>query len=422
MVHKAGQTQVTQASNDVPEKGTDRAALESLVLENDLQLLEQRIGKFNFFNAIKIERTEIRHSNFLAFILDPARSHGHGQLFLNALLMDLLKNTPPHLRPLSPIDLDGTQLRDVEVRREWAHLDLLITCSDPELVVVIENKVGSSEHSDQLRKYEQTVMQQYPTARPLFVYLTLDGEEASGEKWVPYSYRDIHDLFRRIRDTYSSSIGDEVLVFLDHYLTLLGDRLVYNAPEIDELCHRIYRNHQRALDLIFERVETSASGVLREAEAALRDDSLWHVFYRLGRYIDFVPKAWLDWLPAAGLDRKDDPRSWFVFRLEVLNGKLDYYVEIRRMTDLPKRREIVQKLVDEGPKFGFKRQAGAIRDNYTRVSGREHLLQWADEDSEPSGEVIHRTIRKKLADVFPKIAGLPTAIQPLLADLAKAIP
>src|SRR6266516_29774 len=118
MVHKAGQTQVTQASNDVPEKGTDRAALESLVLENDLQLLEQRIGKFNFFNAIKIERTEIRHSNFLAFILDPARSHGHGQLFLNALLMDLLKNTPPHIRPLSPIDFDGTQLLDVEVRRE----------------------------------------------------------------------------------------------------------------------------------------------------------------------------------------------------------------------------------------------------------------------------------------------------------------
>jgi hypothetical protein len=64
-------------------------ALEGFVVENDdLLELEALIGRFNIFDALGIKDAEIRHSNFLAFILDPAESHGHGQLFLNAVLMD----------------------------------------------------------------------------------------------------------------------------------------------------------------------------------------------------------------------------------------------------------------------------------------------------------------------------------------------
>src|SRR5262249_10582480 len=49
-----------------------------------LTKLEARIGRFNIFDALGIARAEIRHSSFLAFILDPAESHGQGQLFLKA--------------------------------------------------------------------------------------------------------------------------------------------------------------------------------------------------------------------------------------------------------------------------------------------------------------------------------------------------
>src|SRR6266542_4826242 len=85
------------------------AALEKFVVENDdLLTLESLIGRFNIFDALHIAGAEIRHSNFLAFILDPAESHGQSQLFLKALLMDLLKSSPPESRPFSPIELDGT--------------------------------------------------------------------------------------------------------------------------------------------------------------------------------------------------------------------------------------------------------------------------------------------------------------------------
>jgi hypothetical protein len=399
------------------ERDEALAALERFVVDNeDLLSLELLIGKFNIFDAVKIAQTEIRHSNFLAFLLDPAESHGHGQLFLNALLMDLLKTAPPSLRPLSPIELDGTQLRGVEVRRESHHIDLLVACSHPPLVVAIENKIASSEHSDQLNRYEQTIREHFPNTGSLFVYLTPTGEAPSSGAWVPYSYRELHRVLSRVRETYENSIGANVLVFLDHYLNLIGTRFM-DDPRIDDLCQRIYKNHRRALELIYDRVGSPAAGVLAEVEAVLREDSRWQVFYRGANLIDFVRADWLSWLPTIGIDRKDIPRSWFVFRLEVYNSKLDFYVEIRRMSDIALRRRIVETLIREGSKFGFKRSPGAVTDNYTRVSGRERLLQWSDDEDEPSEDAIRAAVKKKLDDVYPKIAAVPKLLEPLVAEL-----
>src|SRR5438552_312001 len=122
----------TEQTNLGLQGAEELSALERFVADNDdLLALESLIGRFNIFDALDIARVEIRHSNFLAFILDPAESHGQGQLFLKAVLMDLLKVAPAAMRPLSPIELDGTDLRGVEVRREWEHIDLLISCQQP---------------------------------------------------------------------------------------------------------------------------------------------------------------------------------------------------------------------------------------------------------------------------------------------------
>jgi hypothetical protein len=290
-----------------------RAALERFVVDNDdLLALESLVGRFNIFDALKIVRAEIRHSNFLAFLLDPAESHGQGQLFLKAILMDLLKAAPLDLRPLSPIELDGTDLRGVEVAREEHDIDVLITCHHPPFVVAIENKVGSQEHSNQLSRYKERVRVHYSELPPMYVYLTPDNDEPSDTDWVPYSYTNIHGVLTRVLKTYRKSIGEDLLVFLDHYLSLLGTRFM-NDPEIDALCQRIYKNHRQALDLIIERGRP-ASRVLVEAAMVLREDTRWHVFNQTNNYIAFVPKAWLEWLPPLCLE-KDDPRSWIILRL-----------------------------------------------------------------------------------------------------------
>jgi len=186
-----------------------------------------------------------------------------------------------------------------------------------------------------------------------------------------------------------------------------------NDPKIDELCERIYKNHRQALELIFERVRSQKSGVLAEVETVLREDSRWHMFWRAANVIDFVPKAWLEWLPPIGLDDiNDDPRAWFILRFQLEVGQLDFYVEVRRMGNLAKRREIIERLIAEGPKFGFRHSGREVKDNYTRVSGRERVLKW-DEDDEPDSDSIRVAVKKKLDEVFPKLEGVPLVLKPL---------
>jgi PD-(D/E)XK nuclease superfamily len=400
------------------DSGQNLQALERFVVENDdLLSLESRIGRFNIFEALGIAHAEIRHSNFLAFILDPRESHGQSHLFLSALLMDLLKIAPEKLRPLSPIEIDGIDLRGVEVRREWNSIDLLITSQQPPFVIVLENKIWAGEHSNQLGRYKETIRRYYADARPLYVFLTPDRSNASDDEWVSYGYADLHRILSRVRTTYQNAIGDDVLIFLEHYLNLIGTRFM-NDKQIDELCHRIYKNHRQALQLIYERVGSPSSGVIAEVEACLRDDSRYYVFYRSGNIVDFVPVAWLAWMPPIGLDVKDQPQSWFVLRFEAYpdERKLDFFVEVRRIADLARRRALVQMLLQEGEKFGFMRKQKSevkVKDSYTRVSSRERVITWP-EDQPPDDLSIRAAVVKKLSELLPKLDGLPDAMRKIL--------
>ena len=67
----------------MPSSETKLAALERFVVDNDeLLVLEEQIGRFNIFDALRIVDREVKHSDFLAWLLDPNESHGQGGLFL----------------------------------------------------------------------------------------------------------------------------------------------------------------------------------------------------------------------------------------------------------------------------------------------------------------------------------------------------
>ena len=61
-----------------------------LALLDALRKFEKQFGlrnRFNLFEAVNMVRQEIRHSSFLAFLLNPAESHGLGDRFLRAILI-----------------------------------------------------------------------------------------------------------------------------------------------------------------------------------------------------------------------------------------------------------------------------------------------------------------------------------------------
>jgi len=55
--------------------------LEKFIIENeDLENLESLLAQFNIFESIGAARQELRHSDFLSFLLDPSHNHGIGEL------------------------------------------------------------------------------------------------------------------------------------------------------------------------------------------------------------------------------------------------------------------------------------------------------------------------------------------------------
>ncbi len=79
------------------------------------------------------------------------------------------------------------------------------------------------------------------------IYLTPDGDAPSNAHFIPCDYETVAQLALQ---TAQHSEGD-LRTLLTHYTELLRRHVVTNTP-IADLCRQIYKQHQRALDLIYE--------------------------------------------------------------------------------------------------------------------------------------------------------------------------
>ena len=94
-------------------------ALNHLIVDcPDLEHIESMLGGFNLFQVLKFEYGEIRHSNVLAWLLDPSESHGLNETFLKKWLMRIVHETSGDApSPVRAVDIDAWQLLGVQVHR-----------------------------------------------------------------------------------------------------------------------------------------------------------------------------------------------------------------------------------------------------------------------------------------------------------------
>src|SRR5437870_488826 len=92
---------------------------------------------FNIFRALRLETHEIRHSNFLGWLLDPQESHDQGEVFLRTFIEAIRK---AGIR-IPRITIRKNLLRDAQISREIDQLDLRIVLPRPKIVIGIENKL-----------------------------------------------------------------------------------------------------------------------------------------------------------------------------------------------------------------------------------------------------------------------------------------
>lgn len=395
------------AETDAASEGL--AALERFVVENDdLLALEERIGRFNIFDALGIARAEVRHSNFLAWLLDPAESHGQGDLFLKAVLMDLVRHAREQgfAPPFSPVHLDGADMGSVEIRREWKNIDLLILSAEPSFVIAIENKVDSGEHSDQLQRYEKTVAAEFPARPALFVFLTPDGSAASDDDWVSYSYADLHRVLTRVKRTNSGGVGPDVAAFLDHYLRLIESRMM-DDPQIDELCRRIYKNHRAAIDLITQRAGVGRSEVLRVAADALSErHERWHLYTTRRNEVDFTYRPLLE---AAPLGLGDG--SWLNMNFNLYReNAISTQIGANESADMELRRRIIERITRSRDEFGLRTFGKKSLEKKWISLGFVVLCRWP-EDADVDPDVIRGAVTKQLDEWEERWSGLADAVR-----------
>jgi hypothetical protein len=263
--------------------------LADLIDDRDFHRIDRHLRRFNLFEAVGAVRGELRHSNFLSFILSPTRSHGIGSHFLLQFLRAAIAKQVPERRIARSIELIVADLDNAVAYRERDNIDLLIELMNLKMVVLVENKIDAAVGDGQLQRYKQTVEARYPDFRRLYVLLTPDGIEPDDDDYVALSYSEIADLVEST--TGDASVADsDVTLILRHYVQMLRRHIVEDE-QLASLARQLYERHKEAFDFVIEsrpRPDSLLDTIreLLETNGELATDRHAPLILR------FVPKEW----------------------------------------------------------------------------------------------------------------------------------
>ena len=245
-----------------------RELLESFRVDKDLKELEEKLAEFNIFKAIGVVEQEIRHSNFLAFLLDPSQNHKLDDVFLKEFLKQVLLATDNPTDPINHANIDIANLRYAKVSREKHDIDILIHSRQNKLVCVIENKIRSGERPNQLKKYEETINRHYKDCQAIFIYLNPEGSLPSETNWRIYDYYKVVEIIDSIRRKYKYLLERDLYTLMTHYSKLIRRDIVSDS-EIAKLCREIYFEHRQAINLIIKHSQYLQSEIDVEIQKLL---------------------------------------------------------------------------------------------------------------------------------------------------------
>lgn len=226
-----------------------KSQYDKLLKDEDFDKLDLGLKNPNIFQILRITKNEIRHSNFLSWLLDPNQSHKLGDIFLKRFLREVFSSDK--FGEIDQVDVEGMDLSKVEIQREWKNIDILIKLEN--VVVCVENKVLSKEHSNQLRRYKEIIENQFPNHHQTFVFLTPEGDTSEDESdtYEPISYEFIVQSLDRIISVYGESLNEQVKNYIKDYITIIKRELM-GTDKLTQLSKKIYQNHKELFDFIIE--------------------------------------------------------------------------------------------------------------------------------------------------------------------------
>ncbi len=197
----------------------------------------------NIFEILKVSRKELQHSNMLAWLFNAEINGKAAEKFLELVISTVQ-------------EINNIDFKSFIIKREYKNIDLLLVSETEKVVVVIENKIGSTEHDKQLDRYYAIVEKEYEAYTKIYIYLTpdgeppsRDGEPPSPDAWHALSYESISEILKSVIEEIDKS-DYKRLFLVQSYLETIR-RKVMNKDEM-RLCEKIYEEYKDAIELIIE--------------------------------------------------------------------------------------------------------------------------------------------------------------------------
>lgn len=207
------------------------------------------IHDYNVFDVL--EAKEVKHSKFIASLLNPKGLHYQGDLFLNKFI------------EVCGIDDFGLDTSNAQAYREYENIDIYIT--DGNKHIIIENKRWTGDHNEQVARYIKTIIDKQNKdelseiyERILVLYLTpfdteiksLGGIDEVGKDYLKLGQNQV--AFRHI------SYENEILKWLNKVkieIVNLTDLNVLISQYEKAVKKLINQGEKMANDIIIEQIK-----------------------------------------------------------------------------------------------------------------------------------------------------------------------
>lgn len=242
--------------------------LKQLILDEDFTNLQNLASEeVNLMEILGVERRELQHSNFLAWLFNPHESHNLGDFAIKEFIKlyyrgnqfeDLGLQTK-----LSVFDFVHLDFDDLEIKREHKNIDLILLSKKNAFCIVIENKIYSTEGKGQLKKYRSWIENEFPNFKyKIYIFLSLfeqDISEEEQEYYLQLDYTHIVKLIEQIIQT--RNLADKSRFVFEQYLQTLKSMLNQNE-EIEQIAQNLYQKYKSAFDLVLKYAEPTQRGLV----------------------------------------------------------------------------------------------------------------------------------------------------------------
>ncbi|HJV86601.1 MAG TPA: PD-(D/E)XK nuclease family protein [Noviherbaspirillum sp.] len=248
--------------------------IQNILVDEAFVALDRQLSGFNFFDVLNLRNAEIRHTRFLAHLLDPLASHGLGDVFLRAFLLqaaalgklsldgvkqlevqdlDLqLARVIPEIPFKNSTPLDEAPSSEANANPKGGQLDIFMqiplrTRGGRDLVIAIENKIQAQAGVGQLQNYKKWLDAKFKRHKIHCLYLTVQEQDAN-TGWVHVTYSElVYPALVATQHATAHSASQDVAIFLCHYAQVLRDIVESEAAyaTTDALAERLMEKYPR---------------------------------------------------------------------------------------------------------------------------------------------------------------------------------